>query len=100
MPEIAPGHDATRFAEKLDEMKQGRRATSESVLQRKDATTFPVEVSITNLEYEGQKYFCGVFYITERKYAEQDGKRAEDEIRKQRRQLVMAQALTMVPHYG
>jgi PAS domain S-box-containing protein len=71
--DIAPYHDPARFQQRLDQIKQGAAATYESIHRRKDGTEFPVEASVTYLEYEGRGYTCGVVRdITERKHIEQE----------------------------
>ncbi|MEY4526836.1 MAG: hypothetical protein RL768_555 [Nitrospirota bacterium] len=65
--DIAPYHDSERFQSRLDTIKQGGAATYESVHRRKDGTEFPIEVSVTYLEHEGNGYTCGIIRdITER----------------------------------
>lgn len=73
IPDIAPLHDPVRFQQRLDEVRQGSAATFESVHRRKDGTEFPVEVSVTYLEYEGKGYTCGIARdITDRKRVERE----------------------------
>jgi PAS domain S-box-containing protein len=53
-------------------LANGRVAPFESLRRRKDGTTFPVEVSMTRVTFEGQPYiFIVARNITERKRAEQ-----------------------------
>ena len=87
IPDIAPHHDPIRFQQRLDHMKQGMSATYESVHRRKDGSEFPIEASVTYLEHEGQGYTCGIVRDVSEK------KRAEEELQRQRRHLVDAQAL-------
>lgn len=71
--DIAPYHDPERFQSRLDTIKQGGAATYESVHRRKDGTEFPIEVSITYLEHEGNGYTCGIIRdITERTRIERE----------------------------
>ncbi|HEX7766778.1 MAG TPA: PAS domain S-box protein, partial [Nitrospira sp.] len=71
--DIAPHHDPERFQRRLDEIKQGGAAIYESVHRRKDGSEFPVETSVTYLEYEGKGYTCGIIRdITARKRIEQE----------------------------
>ena len=87
IPDIAPGHDAERFQERLLEMKRGIAATYESRLRRKDGTEFPIEVSVNYVEHEGQGYICGLARdISERR-------RAQEALEREERHLVAAQAL-------
>jgi len=71
--DIAPYHDPERFQSRLDTIKQGGAATYESVHRRKDGTEFPIEVSVTYLQHEGNGYTCGIIRdITERTRIEQE----------------------------
>lgn len=63
-------------------------ATHESVHRRKDGTTFPVEITANNLEFEGKPYtFSFVKDITERK-------RSEEVLRESKVRLSMAMDLS------
>lgn len=71
--DIAPHHDPERFQRRLDEIKRGTPAIYESIHRRKDGSEFPVEVSVTFLEHEGNGYSCGIIRdITERRRIEQE----------------------------
>ena len=73
IPDIAPHHDPAHYQQQLDEIKQGRAATYESLHRRKEGTEFPVEISVTYLEHEGKGYTCGIVRdITDRKRVEQE----------------------------
>ncbi len=79
---IAPGHDPERFQQRLDKIKQGGAATYESVHRRKDGSEFPIEVSVTYLDYEGKGYTCGIIRdITERQRVEQERLQALTDLR-------------------
>ncbi|MDO9119453.1 MAG: PAS domain S-box protein [Nitrospira sp.] len=80
--DIAPCHDPERFQQRLDEIKQGGAATYESVHRRKDGSEFPIEISVTYLEYEGTGYTCGFIRdITERQRVEQERLQALTDLR-------------------
>ena len=71
--DITPDHDPERFQRRLETIKQGGAATYESIHRRKDGTKFPVEVSVTYLEHEGNGYTCGIIRdTTERTRIEQE----------------------------
>ncbi len=58
-------------------------ATYETMLQRNDGTTFPVEISAREVEIEGVKYYQSICRdITERKNAEETLKESEERFRK------------------
>lgn len=64
----------------------------EAVQQRKDGTTFPVEVSLRLLEVEGEKLFQEIIRdITERKQSEEVLKESEKNLRHLASQLLRAQ---------
>lgn len=71
--DIAPRHDPDRFQRRLDEIRLNGTATYESTHRRKDGSEFPVEVSVSYLEFEGRGYTCGIIRdITERQRVEQE----------------------------
>ncbi|MDP3092748.1 MAG: PAS domain S-box protein [Nitrospira sp.] len=80
--DIAPCHDPEHFQQRLDEITQGGAATYESVHRRKDGSEFPIEISVTYLEYEGTGYTCGFIRdITERQRVEQERLKALTDLR-------------------
>lgn len=57
-----------KWSAKSQDMQEFQDATLESIHQRKDGSTFPVEVSTSFIKYGGRSYFvCFVADITERK---------------------------------
>jgi PAS domain S-box-containing protein len=66
-PETKPLFDAT-----LKQVEEEKGLIFETMHQRKDGTTFPVEISIRIIEVEGKKFYQGIIRdITERKKAEE-----------------------------
>jgi PAS domain S-box-containing protein len=64
----------------------------EAMQQRKDGTTFPVEISLRRLEVEGEKLFQEIIRdITERKQTEEMLKKSERNLRHLASQLLRAQ---------
>lgn len=73
IPDIVPHHNADRFQDRLDQIRQGEAAIYESVHRRKDGTEFPIEVSVTCLTHNGQDYTCATFRdITDRTRIQQE----------------------------
>ena len=70
-------------------MVAGEAITFETRHRRKDGTSFPVEVRVSQFEQGGRRFLCLVRDITERK-------RAEDELRKNRVRLEEAQRIAHV----
>jgi len=65
---------------KVDIEQKG--ATFESIHQRKDGSTFPVELSIRLIEIEGKKFYQGIIRdITERKETEEILRESEEKFR-------------------
>jgi PAS domain S-box-containing protein len=81
--DIDPMVDRAKFRELFESIRNERIAPFESVHRRKDGSTFPVEISITSVKFEGQTYaFAVARDITERKRAEEalrDSDRRKDE---------------------
>ncbi len=72
IPDIAPRHDPRAFAERTERLRQGAEARYESVHRRKDGTEFPIEISVSCREYQGQPVTCAIARdITERKRVEE-----------------------------
>jgi PAS domain S-box-containing protein len=73
VPDIDAVFDLPRFHRLAEELaRSGRVPPFESVLRRKDGSTFPVELNVTLMEFSGRPYLFGVGRdITERKRVEE-----------------------------
>ncbi|MDR4493354.1 MAG: response regulator [Nitrospirales bacterium] len=60
IPDVAPLHDPIQFRQRLDTVKQGHPLSYESVHRTKDGREFPIEVSISLLNIQGQEFTCAV----------------------------------------
>jgi PAS domain S-box-containing protein len=62
----------------------GREVTG----QRKDGTTFPMELAVSEVRLEGRQLFTGIVHdITERHHAQEELARANDELRRSNQEL-------------
>lgn len=67
--DIAPNMSPERWSEYWNFFQQQRSLTFESVHCRKDGTTFPVEITVSFLEFNDKAYVCAFTRdITERKH--------------------------------
>jgi PAS domain S-box-containing protein len=72
VPDIDPIFHRQKYDEIFEVLRNERVAPFESVHRRKDGSTFPVEISVTSVKFEGQTYaFAVARDITERKRAEE-----------------------------
>jgi PAS domain S-box-containing protein len=79
-----------KWLQHRQELRAHDSITFESIHRRKDGTTFPVEITGTYLEYQGESFsFSFVSDITERKQAEKEKARLE-------MQLIQAQKMESV----
>lgn len=68
--------------EQIRQIRERKSLIFETIHQRKDGSTFPVEVSVRGLEVEGKQYFQSIIRdITERKEGEERLKRSEQQFR-------------------
>ncbi len=77
-----------RFEAFFDPTEESRAALLDASFCRSDRTTFPVEVSMSLLEYGGEPYlFCVARDVTERKLVEESLKLHVDELARSNREL-------------
>lgn len=77
-----PSFPREKFAEQWKINKALGAITTEADMKRKDGGTFPAEIQINYVEFEGQEFNCAfVRDITERKRAEEAIKRSESILR-------------------
>ncbi len=71
LPDLDPNFPPDQWQPMWEYVKQVGTITLESLHRRKDGSTFPVEVTATYLQMEGQEFVLGVVRdVTERKQAE------------------------------
>ena len=75
------GLDHTSIQRLKQRMVAGEAITFETRHQRKDGTSFPVEVRVGQFEEDGRRYLCLVRDITERKRAEDELRASEERFR-------------------
>jgi two-component system cell cycle sensor histidine kinase/response regulator CckA len=70
---IIPPGDLSSFQARIHKIKQKGKILAETIHQRKDGTTFPVEVSGQSIKIEDKTYLQGIIRdITERKAREEE----------------------------
>jgi len=73
---------AAHLPERIRLLDNVKTATYETIHQRKDGSTFPIEISVRVIEIEGKKYYqCIGRNITERKQAQEKLKESEETYR-------------------
>jgi len=80
--DLRPPETKATLDKELERVREQQSLVFETVQQRKDGTTFPVEVSVGALEVEGKEYYQSIIRdITERKQAEERLRRSEERFR-------------------
>jgi PAS domain S-box-containing protein len=75
------GLDATSMQRLRQRILAGETVTFESRHRRKDGTSFPVEIRVSQFEQSGRRLLCLVRDITERKLAEDELRASEERFR-------------------
>jgi PAS domain S-box-containing protein len=74
---------ASQLPERIRLLDNVKTATYETIQQRKDGSTFPIEISVRVIEIEGKKYYQSIGRnITERKRAEEVIQASEARLRR------------------
>jgi PAS domain S-box-containing protein len=82
VPDINPEFPAERWPDRWKEVAERGSVSFESQHRTKDGRTFPVEISINYLEFEGREYnYAFARDITERKRAEEALRESEERYR-------------------
>ena len=79
--DIDPLVDEARVAKLVGEVRNSGSSVFESVHRRKDGSTFPVEVSLTEVKLDRLYRVAVVRDITERKRTEQEFRKSEERVR-------------------
>ena len=99
LSDIDPMCPEPRIQELFDMLAKGRMPPFESIRRRKDGTVFPVEVSMTGVNFEGKDYiFVAARNISDRKRVEEALRMAHEELetRVEQRTLALHQALDVL----
>ena len=76
------GTDLMRFQALIEVLQRQTVPPFESVFRRKDGSNFPVEISASLIEFEGDIYVCGIARdITERKRSEEMLSRSSNQLK-------------------
>jgi PAS domain S-box-containing protein len=99
LSDIDPMCPKPRIQELFDMLAKGRVPPFESIRRRKDGTVFPVEVSMTGVNFDGKDYiFVAARNISDRKRVEEALRMAHEELesRVEQRTLALHQALDVL----
>jgi formate hydrogenlyase transcriptional activator len=88
VPEFDPDYPYDVYDEFWRHLRTGRHLTFESRHQRKDGSIYPVEITVSYFDFEGEEYGCTFIRdITERKRVETELRKALEEVHGLRKQL-------------
>jgi PAS domain S-box-containing protein len=96
--DIDPTIDESRIARVNAELQQSGSAILESVHQRKDGSTFPVEVSVKQVELDQTYRVSAARDITERKRAEKALQESQAEVARVTRVAAMGELTASIAH--
>lgn len=97
--DIDPNFPRELWAEHYHNLRIQKSLTLESNHRRKDGHVFPIELSLTFLEYNGQEYsFAFGRDITERKRAERKTRRLQTELEHAARAMTMGALASSIAH--
>lgn len=92
LQDLHPAETRPILAEKLQEVERSEGLLFETSQQRKDGSTFPVEISLNLLEMEGQKVYQEIIRdVTKRKASAEALRESEKSLRHLTEQLLTAQ---------
>ncbi len=94
--DIDPSADESMVARLAGELQESGSAIFESIHRRKDGSTFPVEVSVKQVQFDRLYWVAVARNITERKRSEEALKKSEEKFSKVFRLSPMAITLTSV----
>ena len=82
VPDVDPNFPKEYWAKHWEELKRNKSDIIEAEFKTKEGTTFPAEIAINYVNYNGQEYsFAFAHEITERKKAEDTLRRTNQELR-------------------
>ncbi|HEV2801835.1 MAG TPA: PAS domain S-box protein [Pyrinomonadaceae bacterium] len=97
--DIDPNFPRDTWADHYNNLRARKSLTLESNHRRKDGHVFPIELSLTFLEYNGQEYsFAFGRDITERKRAEGELRRLQSELEHTARVMTMGALASSIAH--
>jgi PAS domain S-box-containing protein len=97
--DIDPNFSREMWADHYNNLRARKSLTLESNHRRKDGTVFPIELSLTFLEYNGQEYsFAFGRDMTERKRAEGELRRLQTELEHTARAMTMGALASSIAH--
>lgn len=98
LPDLDPNFPPDQWQQMWNHVKQSGTITLESLHQRKDGSTFPVEVTTTYLQMDGQEFVLGfVRDITERKRQEAERAALQQQIIDAQRTAIRELSTPLIP---